>query len=191
MTGDPGGVLGTGGAGPLPVSVRLEAPGDEPGVRRVHVAAFTGPEEADIVDRIRREAPAGWQSLVAVDADGGIVGHVLLSPCPVEGEEGKRVGEVLALGPIAVLPEVQLRGVGSALMSTAMSLALARAVPAIVLLGHPSYYPRFGFGSARDAGLEPPAAAWPDAAWMARLLPAWTDAMRGTVRYPEAFEPLA
>ncbi|MCJ7711259.1 MAG: GNAT family N-acetyltransferase, partial [Chloroflexi bacterium] len=61
----------------------------------------------------------------------------------------------------------------------------------IVLLGHASYYPRFGFGSARDVGLEPPAAAWPDAAWMARLLPAWTDAMRGTVRYPEAFEPLA
>ncbi len=191
MTDGPDGVFATGGAGPLPVSVRLEAPGDEAGVRRVHETAFTGPEEADIVDRIRREAPTGWQSLVAVDAEGGIVGHVLLSPCPVEGEEGERVGEVLALGPIAVLPEVQLRGVGSALMATAMSLALARAVAAIVLLGHPSYYPRFGFGSARDMGLEPPAAAWPDAAWMARLLPAWTDAMRGTVRYPEAFEPLA
>ncbi|MCJ7709407.1 MAG: N-acetyltransferase [Chloroflexi bacterium] len=191
MTRDPDGVLETGGVGPFPVSVRLDAPGDEPGVRRVHEAAFTGPEEADIVDRIRREAPAGWQSLVAVDANGGIVGHGLLSPCPVENEGGERVGEVLALGPIAVLPEVQLRGVGSALMATAMSLALARAVPAIVLLGHASYYPRFGFGSARDVGLEPPAAAWPDAAWMARLLPAWTDAMRGTVRYPEAFEPLA
>ena len=193
MTGDPGGVFATGGVGPLPVSIRLETPGDEREVRRVHEAAFPGPEEADIVDRIRREAPAGWQSLVAVDADGGIVGHVLLSPCAVEDqdEDGERVGEVLALGPIGVLPGLQRRGVGSALMATAMSLAVARAVPAIVLLGHASYYPRFGFGSARDVGLEPPAAAWPDAAWMARLLPAWTDAMRGTVRYPEAFEPLA
>ena len=197
MTGDPGGVLAsggvlaTGGTGPLPVSIRLETPGDEPGVRHVHEAAFTGPEEADIVDRIRREAPAGWQSLVAVDADGGIVGHVLLSPCPVEDEDGERVGEVLALGPIAVLPEVQRRGVGSALMATAMSLAVARAVPAVVLLGYPSYYPRFGFEPAREVGLLPPAEAWPDAAWMARLLPAWTDAMRGTVRYPDAFEPLA
>jgi putative acetyltransferase len=68
---------------------------------------------------------------------------------------------------------------------------VARGVPALVLLGHPAYYPRFGFGSARDAGLQPPAPEWPDAAWMARLLPAWTDAMRGTVRYHEAFEPLA
>ena len=89
------------------------------------------------MDRIRREAPAGWQSLVAVDADGLIVGHVLLSPCPVEDDDGERVGEVLALGPIAVLPEVQFRGVGSALMATATGLAVARAVPAIVLLGHP------------------------------------------------------
>ena len=190
MSGDPGGDFVT-GATPLPVSIRLEAPGDEPGVRRVHLAAFSGPEEADIVDRIRREAPAGWQSLVAVDADGRVVGHVLLSPGPVEDEDGERVGEVLALGPIAVLPEVQLRGVGSALMTTAVGLAVARAVPAIVLLGHPSYYPRFGFGSARDAGLLPPAEAWPDAAWMARRLPAWTDSCHGTVRYPEAFKSFA
>ncbi len=189
--GHPDGVSATGGAEPLPVSVRLETPGDEPGIRRVHEAAFPGPEEAEIVDRIRGEAPAGWQSLVAVDGGGSIVGHVLLSPCRVEDEDGERVGEVLALGPIAVLPECQRRGVGSALMATAMSLALARAVPAIVLLGHASYYPRFGFESARGVGLLPPADAWPDTAWMARRLPALTPDLRGTVRYPEPFGPLA
>lgn len=191
MTGGPGGVFASGGAEPFPVSIRLETPGDEPGVRHVHETAFPGPEEAEIVDRIRREAPSGWQSLVAVDSGGTIVGHLLLSPCPVEDEDGERVGEVLALGPIAVLPERQFRGVGSALMATAMSLALARAVPALVLLGHASYYPRFGFSPARALGLLPPADAWPDDAWMARRLPAWSDDMRGTVRYPEAFEPLA
>jgi putative acetyltransferase len=175
----------------LPVRIRLEAAGDEPGVRAVELAAFAGPEEADIVDRIRLEAPDGWQSLVAVDADGAIVGHLLLSPCPVEDDDGRRVATVLAVGPIAVAPAAQLRGVGSSLMHAATSLAVARAVPALVLLGHASYYPRFGFGSARDAGLEPPADAWPDGAWMARRLPAWDDSMRGTVRYPEAFGPLA
>jgi putative acetyltransferase len=191
VTGDPGGVSTTGGVEPLHVSIRLEIPGDEPGIRRVHEAAFAGPEEAEIVDQIRHEAPAGWQSLVAMDAGGAIVGHLLLSPCPVEDEAGDRVGEVLALGPIAVLPGVQLRGVGSALMATAVSLAVARAVPAIVLLGHASYYPRFGFQPARGVGLLPPAAAWPDEAWMARRLPAWTEDLRGSVRYPDAFEPLA
>ncbi|MEI7744198.1 MAG: N-acetyltransferase [Chloroflexota bacterium] len=184
------------GPAPLPIRIRLETPGDQPGVRHVNLAAFTGPEEADIVDDIRREAPDGWHSLVAVGApdtphDGIVVGHLLLSPCAVEDGEGGVVATVLAIGPVAVLPEVQRRGVGSALMSAAIGLAIARAVPALVLLGYPDYYPRFGFRSARDAGLLPPADAWPDAAWMARRLPAWDDAMRGTVRYPEAFGPLA
>ena len=184
-------MFGSEGPAPLPVTIRLEAPGDEPAIRRVHEAAFPGPEEAAIVDEIRRTAPAGWQSIVAVDTAGNVIGHLLLSPCGVEDVAGERVGEVLALGPVAVLPAVQFRGVGSALTSAAISLAIARVVPAIVLLGHPTYYPRFGFASARSCGLEPPAQAWPDAAWMARLLPAWTDSLRGTVRYPKAFEPLA
>ena len=196
MTSGPGTPFATPGPEPQPIRIRLETPGDEPGVRFVNRAAFPGPEEADIVDRIRREAPDGWLSIVAVGApgtpvDGLIVAHALLSPCPVEDAAGVVVATVLALGPVAVLPELQFRGIGSALMGAAMSLAMARGAPAVVLLGHPSYYPRFGFSSARDAGLEPPADAWPDAAWMARLLPAWDDGMRGTVRYPEAFEPLA
>ena len=182
---------------PIAVSVRLEAPGDEPWVRAVELAAFpTGPYEADIVDRIRSEAPDGWYSLVAIGTpgsgvDGLMVGHLLLSPCPVVNDDGEVVATVLAVGPVAVVPEVQRRGIGAALMHVATSLAMARGVPALVLLGHPSYYPRFGFGSARDAGLAPPTGLWPDAAWMARILPAWSDEMRGTVRYPEAFEPLA
>ena len=191
MASGPGGVFAAEGPEPLPVTIRLEAPGDEPGVRRVHEAAFPGPEEAAIVDEIRRLSPVGWQSIVALDRDGGIVGHLLLSPCPVEDGAGRRVGEVLALGPIGVLPAVQFRGVGTALITAAFSLAMARGAPAVVLLGQPAYYPRFGFVSARSVGLEPPAEAWPDAAWMARRLPAWTDDLRGTVRYPEAFEPLA
>jgi predicted N-acetyltransferase YhbS len=186
-----GGIFVAGGPEPLPITIRLETPGDEPGVRAVELAAFTGPEEADTVDRIRDEAPPGWQSLVATDHHGRIVGHLLLSPGPVTDDEGLTVGQVLAIGPVAVMPDVQCRGVGSALMTAAMGLAIARAVPALVLLGYPSYYPRFGFSPARALGLEPPAQAWPDAAWMARRLPAWTDDLRGTVHYPEAFGPLA
>ncbi len=188
---DADGVLAPEEPEPLPVSIRLEVPGDSAGVRAVELAAFTGPEEADIVDRIRREAPDGWHSLVAIGPRGRIVGHLLLSPCPVEDDDGRTIARVLAVGPVAVHPEVQSRGVGSALMTAALGLAVARAVPALVLLGHPWYYPRFGFEPARGLGLQPPASAWPDAAWMARLLPAWNEAMRGTVRYPEAFEPLA
>lgn len=176
---------------PLAITVRLETPDDLPGVRAVELAAFVGPEESEIVDRIRREAPDGWHSLVAVDASGDVVGHLLLTPCPVVDDAGLPVAQVLAIGPMAVAPLVQRRGVGTALMTAAVGLALARATPALVLLGHPSYYPRFGFEPARDLGLQPPAAAWPDVAWLARLLPAWRDSMAGTVHYQQAFEPLA
>jgi putative acetyltransferase len=187
----PGGVFAAEQPDPLPITIRLETPGDEPGVRRVNLAAFPGPEEADIVDAIRLDAPEGWQSIVALNAAGEIVGHLLLSPCQVVDWSGEPTCEVLALGPVAVLPSVQFRGVGSSLISTALSLAMARGVAAVVLLGYPDYYPRFGFAPARALGLQPPAPAWPDAAWMARLLPAWSDELRGTVRYHKAFEPLA
>ena len=141
-----------GDARPLAVSIRFETPDDERGIREVELAAFSGPEEAEIVDRIRADAPDGWRSLVAVGADGRIIGHLLMTPCPVEDDDGDTVATVLAIGPVAVDPAVQRRGVGSALMAAATSLAVARAVPALVLLGHPSYYPRFGFESGARRG---------------------------------------
>jgi putative acetyltransferase len=184
------------GPPPLPIHVRLETPGDEPGVRHVNLAAFSGPEEAAIVEAIRAQAPDGWHSLVAVGAPGSgcpgeVVGHLLLSPCPVEDVDGITLAIVLAIGPVAVEPAIQRQSVGTALMSAAIGLAIARAAPALVLLGYPDYYERFGFGPARALGLLPPVDAWPDAAWMARLLPAWDPAFAGRVRYPAAFEPLA
>jgi predicted N-acetyltransferase YhbS len=152
--------------------------------------------DAAITDAIRAEAPEGWHSLVAVGApgsmaDGVIVGALLLSPAPIEGDDGSELATALAIGPVAVLPELQYRGIGSALMGAAMGLAIARGVPALVLLGHDTYYPRFGFVAARGVGLQPPTEKWPDQFWMAKLLPAWDDDFQGTVRFHEAFGPLA
>ena len=82
-----------------------------------------------------------------------MVGHLLLSPCPVEDDAGAAVATVIAIGPVAVHPAVQRQGIGSALMHAATAVALARGVPALVLLGHADYYPRFGFEPARGVGL--------------------------------------
>lgn len=196
MTTGPGTPFAAAGPEPFPVVVRLEVPGDELAVRGVNRAAFTGPEEAAITDAVRAEAPEGWHSLVAVGApgsmaDGVIVGALLLSPAPIEDDDGSELATALAIGPVAVLPELQYRGIGSALMGAAMGLAIARGVPALVLLGHDTYYPRFGFVAARGVGLQPPTEKWPDQFWMAKLLPAWDDDFQGTVRFHEAFGPLA
>ena len=195
MTTGPGAPLAVPGPEPFPVRVRLETPGDEPGVRHVNLAAFTGPEEAEIVDRIRREAPDGWHSIVGVGAPGPARrrrgGPPAADARAVEDERGNAVATVLAMGPVAVLPEVQFRGIGSALMSAAMSLAIARMVPGPRAAWAPHLLPAVrvrpapgsGPGAARRrlAGCRLDGAA---AAGVGR-------AMRGTVRYPAAFEPLA
>jgi len=105
------------------------------------------------------------------------------------GPNGEPLAELLALGPIAVLPEHQRGGIGGALMARSIEIAEARGVPAIVLLGYPEYYVRFGFEPARALGIDPPA-DWPTDAWMARRGRTWSTRIVGRVRYPDAFGPL-
>jgi putative acetyltransferase len=161
-------------APPIParVEIRRERPDDHADrevIRAIHLAAFPTPAEADLVD------------------EGEIVGHCLLTATTLERPDGTRaVGPVVALGPIAVLPDWQGRHVGSALMHAALERCAADTAAAIVLVGSPTYYLRFGFGPARDVGLLPPA-RWPDDVWMAHLLPAWTPADVGVVRYAASF----
>lgn len=170
----------------MALTVRTETPRDAAAIRAVHEAAFGRDLEARIVDDVRgTEAWIGDLSLVGEEA-GAVVGHVMLSRARVDGPAGRAPRTVLVLGPIGVVPEHQRRGVGVALMRRSIGAAVARAEPLIALVGHPSYYPRFGFRPARALGLEPPG-PWPDDAWMALRLPAWTPDLRGTVRYPSAF----
>ena len=180
---------------PLPtilprVAVRAERAGDAAdagAVRAVNLAAFPTDAEARLLDALRSSGdydPA-WSLLAEVE--GAIVGHCLLTTATLERPDGSlAAGRVLALGPIAVIPAWQGRGVGATLMREAVARCEAAGVAAVALLGHPTYYPRFGFGSARAQGLRPPE-PWPDEAWMAHRLPAWTPADVGVVRYARPF----
>jgi putative acetyltransferase len=171
----------------LSVGVRRERTDDVAAIRRVHDAAFGGPVEGRIVDGIR--GTDDWYpdgSLVADDAGGaGIVGHLLLSRARVvaDDESERSIG---IIGPVGVLPEHQGQGIGAALMWRAIEVAKELRLPAVCLLGHADYYPRFGFAPARALGLAPPS-PWPDPNWMAVLLPGWDPRMRGRVSLPEAF----
>lgn len=171
---------------PLQVEIRAERAGEEDLVRAINASAFGRPEEAVIPGLIRgtdRWIEGG--SLVAVDAGGTLVGHLLLSEGDlVATDDPER--RIWMVGPVAVLPEVQRRGVGTTLMHAAIALATERGEPILVLLGHPTYYPRFGFESARSIGIEPPQ-PWSDAAWMALRLPAWTPDLRGVAHFAPAF----
>jgi len=169
------------------IAVRPERPGDADAVRTLIDAAFKPSlEESRIVDELRRsDRWIAELSLVATDPDGTIVGQSVTSRADLVADDGS-IRPILALGPIAVVPERQGQGIGGALLDATFARATDAGWPIIVLLGHPTYYSRFGFESARGLGIEPQQ-PWPDPVWMARKLPGWGADLRGALRYPPAF----
>lgn len=131
--------------------VRQEKRGDRAAIRRVVTAAFGRRAEADLVDAL--SASTAWVpelSLVAQE-DRAVVGYVALTRASIRTVAGD-VG-LLALAPLAVAPDFQRRGIGAALVHAALEIAASRGERAVVLIGHPSYYPRFGFEPAAARGL--------------------------------------
>ena len=131
------------------VVIRPEQPKDFAAVRDLNLAAFPNAAEANLVDELRANAKAAL-SLVAVQ-DNRIVGHILFSPVTLESNDGER--PVLGLAPMAVLPEVQRQGVGSLLVTTGLTHCKRAGVGSVIVLGHPDYYPRFGFEKASQFGV--------------------------------------
>ncbi|MHB1317465.1 MAG: GNAT family N-acetyltransferase, partial [Anaerolineae bacterium] len=132
----------------LKIDVRRERPGDEAAVRRVEIDAFGRPNDADVVDLLRRNRPEGV-SLVAIVND-QIAGHVLFEPATIEGVGGTLNGA--GLGPLAVLPAYQRQGAGSALVRYGLEEMCTAGHPYVIPIGHPRYYPRFGFLSPAPYG---------------------------------------
>ncbi|GAA4135425.1 N-acetyltransferase [Actinomadura keratinilytica] len=162
-------------------TTRPETSQDVADVRRVLQAAFPTAEEADLVDALRRDA--AWLpglAWVAEEPGGRVVGYALLTRC--------HVGEVpaLALAPVAVLPAFQRRGVGEAVTAAALRAAERAGERLVIVLGHPEYYPRFGFTRASRFGIGVSFEV-PDEALMALVLNEGAEVPRGVVRYPAPF----
>jgi len=163
--------------------IRDELPAHAAQVAAVVEAAFERPDEADIVAMLR-QARASVVSLVAQASEGGsIIGHVVLSPVTLSGASEPRG---LGLGPLAVAPEFQRTGVGSRLVEAALRRARLLGFAYVVVLGHPQYYPRFGFLPASRFGLSYPAPV-PDPVFMViELVPGALAGSTGIVRYHRA-----
>ncbi|WP_018352635.1 GNAT family N-acetyltransferase [Longispora albida] len=165
------------------MTVRAERPGDGGAVHRVHEAAFGRPEEARLVDALRySKAWIGGLSWVVTE-DEVVVGHALITRVEVDG------APALSLAPVAVLPECQGRGYGSAVVRAVLDAAAATGLPLVVVLGDPGYYARFGFEPASEYNLVAP---WPGvgAAYQVLPLPAYNGEPQGHVTYPEEFDEL-
>jgi putative acetyltransferase len=161
------------------VLIRPEQPGDVAAVHAVHAAAFPTDEEARIVDALRG---ADQLSISLVAEDGGrVVGHIAFSPVTLTGAT-----RGLGLAPVAVVPEYQRRGIGGQLIREGLAAAARSGAAFVVVLGHPDYYPRFGFRRAGPLGLDNEYGA--DEAFMVlELQPGSLPAGGGLVRYRAEF----
>jgi putative acetyltransferase len=164
---------------PREVTVRAETPADALAVRAVNERAFGGALEADIVAAVREAVDS--ISLVAVLRE-QIVGHILFTPVRIDPPTSARVA---GLAPMAVSPDAQRRGIGSALVRAGLEECRREGYGAVVVLGHPDYYPRFGFRQADHWRLACEYDAPPEAFMALELEPGVLDA--GTVIYRPEF----
>ena len=166
--------------------IRQQLPKDAPAVRQVNTLAFGRKEEAQLVEAILATPGAIPElSLVAV-VDDKIVGHILFSPIVIETADGAI--PAISLAPMAVLPEYQGQGIGSALVRWGLDACKSLGHRIIIVLGHTEYYPRFGFSAELAKDLVCPYGEVGEA-WMAlELQPGALKDVRGVVRYPPAFD---
>jgi putative acetyltransferase len=167
--------------------IRPETPADAVAIHSVNKQAFDGREaEPRLVDAIRQsDGYISELSLLAEEND-QIIGHILFSRIHIQSENEQL--PALALAPMAVLPGYQKQGIGSALVRHGLEECKRLGHTIIIVLGHPAYYPRFGFTPELAKSLECPFGDCGNA-WMAlELIPGALDGVRGKIIYPAAFD---
>jgi putative acetyltransferase len=168
------------------MEVRAEKPEDIAAIRKVNIAAFGREGEADLVDRLR--GLASTASFVAVESE-QLVAQIFYSPVEIEGKCADDL-LVIGLAPVAVLPAYQRQGIGSLLIRQSLETCARLGFKAVVVLGSPAYYPRFGFTPAKEKGLRCEYTV-PDEAFMVLELERGAlDGCVGMVRYRSEFNEL-
>ena len=165
------------------LEIREARPEDDPAIRRVHEEAFGRVDEADLVDALRAHGRVAL-SMVACEHQ-RVIGHLLLSTASIEDKNTET--PCLALAPMGVLPSAQRRGVGTNLVQSALQWCRTHGHSIVVVLGHPEYYPRFGFRPAAPQGIECPYDAPDEAFLVLGLVPGALGRVAGRMRYAPEF----
>jgi putative acetyltransferase len=169
--------------------IRPEKKKDYKAIHKVNELAFGGRGEADLIYDLRStDGFIPELSLVAIQNQ-EVIGHILFSPIVIKTK--KRITSALALAPMAVLPEFQNKGVGTKLAVRGLNDCRRLGHRIVVVIGHPGYYPRFGFLPARERGLNVPFPV-PDEAFMVlELVPGAIKTAQGEIIYPPPFQKMS
>jgi len=165
------------------VNVRAERPEDRATVRAVNLSAFDTAAEANLVDALRDQVQPVISLVAEIDAR--VIGHIMFSPVTMDGHAELRL---MGLAPMAVSPEHQSTGTGSALVRAGLQRCSELGFGAVVVLGHPQYYPRFGFQPSVRFGITSEYDAPAEAFMVVELQPGYLRGATGTVRHHEAFK---
>ncbi len=166
----------------MSIRIRSETDDDKTAVYDINAAAFPTEKEARLVDALRDSA-SEYISQVAVE-DQNVVGHIMFTPVTLELFEDLRL---MGLAPMAVSPSLQRGGIGSELVKTGLLRCTESNVGAVAVLGHPQYYPRFGFRPASQWGIKCEYEVPEEVFMMMELSPGYLQGYQGIIRYDAAF----
>jgi putative acetyltransferase len=162
--------------------IRAENQADYPAVYSVNSSAFETQAEANLVETLRKEA-FPYISLVA-EEQGEVVGHILFTPVSLSAHEDLKI---MGLAPLAVKPAWQGKGIGAALVKAGLSSCKKLGYGACVVLGHPTYYPRFGFVPSVNFGIDSDYDVPPEVFMAVELEPGYLQGAAGTIHFNPAF----
>lgn len=165
------------------MTIRAERPGDEATIDAVHLAAFKDGKVPRLVRALR--ASDHWRLSFVAEVDGRVAGHVSFTRGWVDAP--RHLVEVAILSPLGVLPGLQRRGVGRALVAHGVAALAEEGWPVVFLEGDPRYYSRLGWEAGGPHGFERPSVRIPEAAFQVIKLPSYEPSITGRLVYPEAF----
>lgn len=166
------------------MNIRCETLTDYPAIAEVNTLAFGQENEAKLVEEIRRSDRYIPELSLVAEIENVVVGHILFSYIDLVGKETL---QVLGLAPLAIRPQFQRKGIGSALIKAGLEIAEAKKEAIVIVLGHPQFYTRFGFKTSVVYGIESPFPI-PEEFFMVKVFQSYEKKYKGKVVYPVAFD---